>query len=191
MIKKNEITYHKCLYLLLYFKQKSMTIDVNMVVSLNYKLTNHKTGEKIEETTAENPMLFLYGVGSIIPEFEQNIQGKKVGDSFSFSIDSANAYGERNDDQIAAIPVNVFHNENGEINTSEIFVGALVPMSDNEGNHLRGLILEINSEIVKMDFNHPLAGTDLHFEGEILEVRPATQEELDHGHAHGVHGHQH
>lgn len=168
-----------------------MTIDVNMVVSLNYKLTNHKTGEKIEETTAENPMLFLYGVGSIIPEFEQNIQGKKVGDSFSFSIDSANAYGERNDDQIAAIPVNVFHNENGEINTEEIFVGALVPMSDNEGNHLRGTVLEINSEIVKMDFNHPLAGTDLHFEGAILEVRPATQEELDHGHAHGVHGHQH
>ncbi len=168
-----------------------MTIDANMVVSLNYKLTNHKTGEKIEETTAENPMLFLYGVGSIIPEFEENIHGKKVGDSFSFAIASENAYGEKNDNQIAMIPINVFHDENGNLNVSEIFTGAIVPMSDNEGNHLRGTVLEITDEIVKMDFNHPLAGTDLFFEGVILEVRPATEEELEHGHAHGPNGHHH
>ena len=70
-----------------------MTIESNMVVTLNYKLSNHTTGEKIEETTPENPMVFLYGVGGIIPEFEQNIQGKKVGDTFAFSIESSNAYG--------------------------------------------------------------------------------------------------
>jgi FKBP-type peptidyl-prolyl cis-trans isomerase SlyD len=70
-------------------------------------------------------------------------------------------------------------------------VGAMIPMSDNEGNHLSGKILSITDENVQMDFNHPLAGTDLHFEGSILEVRAATQEELDHGHVHGEHGHQH
>ena len=64
-------------------------------------------------------------------------------------------------------------------------------MSDNEGNHLRGLVLEIKEDLVKMDFNHPLAEMDLHFEGVVLEVRPASAEELEHGHAHGVHGHQH
>jgi FKBP-type peptidyl-prolyl cis-trans isomerase SlyD len=58
-----------------------MTIQDLVVVSLNYKLSNHKTGEKIEETTAENPMVFLFGVGGIIPEFEENIRGKQVGDA--------------------------------------------------------------------------------------------------------------
>jgi FKBP-type peptidyl-prolyl cis-trans isomerase SlyD len=168
-----------------------MKIGSNMVVSLTYKLTNHKTGEKIEETTTENPMLFLYGVGSIIPEFEENLEGKVVGDVFKFSIDSENAYGNPSEDQIAMLPISIFQNEEGKINEEEIFEGAFVPMSDNDGNHLRGLVLEIKDELVKMDFNHPLAGIDLHFEGTIVEVRPATQEELDHGHAHGVHGHQH
>ena len=70
-------------------------------------------------------------------------------------------------------------------------VGAVVPMSDNEGNHLRGNIIEVTPEYVKMDFNHPLAGTDLHFSGEILSVRDATQDEIAHGHAHGPGGHQH
>ena len=70
-----------------------------------------------------------------------------------------------------------------------------VPATSHSQNELvlalEGLVLEIKDELVKMDFNHPLAGIDLHFEGTIVEVRPATEEELEHGHAHGVHGHQH
>jgi FKBP-type peptidyl-prolyl cis-trans isomerase SlyD len=64
-------------------------------------------------------------------------------------------------------------------------------MSDNEGNHLRGTILEITEENVKMDFNHQLAGTDLLFDVEVLDVREATSDEIDHGHVHGEHGHHH
>jgi len=168
-----------------------MTIESNMVVTLNYKLSNHTTGEKIEETTPENPMVFLYGVGGIIPEFEQNIQGKKVGDTFAFSIESSNAYGVSSPEQIVKIPVSVFVDESGKFNEEHIFVGALVPMSDNEGNHLRGTVLSITAEEVEMDFNHPLAGIDLKFEGSVADVRPATQEEIDHGHVHGPHGHRH
>lgn len=168
-----------------------MTIEANKVVSLNYKLTNHSTGEKIEETSTDKPMVFLFGVESIIPDFEMNIAGKKVGDTFKFAIDSENAYGDRNDEQIASIPVSVFFMEDGKLNEQEVFVGASLPMSDNEGNHLLGKVLEITEELVKMDFNHPLAGINLHFEGEILDIRPATEEELAHGHVHGVHGHQH
>jgi len=168
-----------------------MTIETNMVVSLNYKLTNHNTGEQIEETTSENPMVFLYGVQSIIPEFEENIAGKKVGDDFKFWIASDNAYGQPSDEQIVMIPLNVFQLEDGKINEEEIFIGAIVPMSDNEENKLVGQILDMTEEFVKMDFNHPLAGKDLHFEGVILEVRTASEEELAHGHVHGEHGHQH
>ena len=167
-----------------------MKIETNKVVSLNYKLTNHSTGEQIEETTSDNPMVFLYGVQSIIPEFEKQISGKTAGDNFNFSIESEHAYGNPSDEQIAMIPSTVFHLEDGKLNEEEIFVGSVVPMSDNDGNRLVGQVLEVSEEFVKMDFNHPLAGTNLHFEGVILEVRDASQEELDHGHVHGEHGHQ-
>lgn len=168
-----------------------MTIEANKVVSLNYKLTNHKTGEKIEETSPDHPMVFLFGVESIIPDFEINIAGKKAGDTFKFSIESKNAYGDPSADNNAVIPLEVFFQEDGKINEKEVFVGATLPMSDNQGNNMMGKILEITAENLTMDFNHPLAGTDLHFEGEILDVRTATEEEIAHGHVHGEHGHHH
>ncbi|HEY6161907.1 MAG TPA: peptidylprolyl isomerase, partial [Bacteroidia bacterium] len=67
----------------------------------------------------------------------------------------------------------------------------VLPMVDNKGNHLQGKVTEISLTEVKMDFNHPMAGKDLHFTGEVLEVRDATQEELAHGHVHGPGGHHH
>lgn len=168
-----------------------MTIASNSVVSLTYKLTNHKTGEKIEETTAQHPLVFLYGVGSMIPDFEKNLHGKQTGDKLAFSIDAENAYGGYSEENIVMIPLDVFKDESGKVNEQEIFAGAVVPMSDNEGNHMRGKILEMNDEAVKMDFNSPLAGVDLNFEVEILEVRKATDDEIAHGHVHGPGGHHH
>ena len=70
-------------------------------------------------------------------------------------------------------------------------VNNILPMTDNEGNHLQGRVLEVTAEYVKMDFNHPLAGQELHFTGNILEVRDASLEEQEHGHVHGPNGHQH
>lgn len=168
-----------------------MTIQEKMVVSLNYRLSNHKTGEKIEETSNENPMVFLFGVGAMIPEFEENLYNKKVGDSFEFIVLSKNAYGNPNENQIAMIPLEVFNDESGNFNPDLFPIGSLIPMSDNEGNQLRGLVMEINPEYIKMDFNHPLAGKDLHFTGEIMNIREANEEEISHGHVHGEHGHQH
>lgn len=168
-----------------------MQIDKHSVVTLSYKLSNHKTGEKIEETTNENPMVFLFGVGQLIPEFEQNIAGLKVGDTFDFHIAAENAYGVASDDNIVNIPINVFKDENGEVDTEFVKVGAVVPMSDDQGNMLRGTVLNMSDEEVRMDFNHPLAGTNLHFTGTIDEVRAADEEEIAHGHVHGPHGHHH
>ncbi len=136
-----------------------MTVDTNTVVSLHYKLTNHKTGEQIEETSENQPMEFLYGIERIIPLFEENIHGLKAGDTFEFSIPSAQAYGDKNDDHVALIPISVFFDETGKVDEKQIKVGAVLPMTDNEGNHLRGTILEIKDETVTMDYNHPLAGT--------------------------------
>jgi FKBP-type peptidyl-prolyl cis-trans isomerase SlyD len=92
---------------------------------------------------------------------------------------------------IAMIPLNVFVEDGGDLDTNIFKVGAIVPMSDSDGNHLRGTIMEVTPEYIKMDFNHPLAGTHLHFSGEILSIRAATQDEIDHGHVHGPGGHHH
>jgi len=89
------------------------------------------------------------------------------------------------------IPADVFLDESGKFDSEFFKVGAIVPMSDSEGNHLRGIVLDVEPEFVRMDFNHPLAGIDLHFSGEVLELREATEEELSHGHVHGPGGHQH
>ncbi len=168
-----------------------MQITSNKVVSLKYKLSNHQSGEKIEETNEQNPLVFLYGVGGLIPEFEDNLAGKKTGDSFDFHILASNAYGDHDPEHIAMIPSNVFHDDNGNFDNDMFQIGAMIPMSDSEGNNMHGKIMEVDSENVKMDFNHPLAGTDLHFQGEILDIREATEDELAHGHVHGEHGHQH
>ena len=89
------------------------------------------------------------------------------------------------------IPLDVFNDESGVFDEKYFPIGSLIPMSDNEGNQLRGRVLEITPELMKMDFNHPLAGTDLHFIGEILDLRDALADEISHGHVHGEHGHQH
>jgi len=168
-----------------------MAIEANKVVTLNYKLSNHKTGEKIEETSLEDPMVFLFGTGAVIPEFEINLQGKNIGDTFEFSIESANAYGNKNPNEIVQIPVDAFLDEDGNMEIEYVFVGAVVPMNDEEGEQLSGTVLAITNEFVEMDFNHPLAGTDLKFEGEVIGIREATAKELTHGHAHEADGHEH
>jgi len=168
-----------------------MAIEANKVVTLSYKLTDHNSGEKIEETTPENPMVFLFGAGGLVPEFEINIQGKNIGDTFKFTILAENAYGAENVNDIVKIPIDSFLNEDGEIEDEFVFVGANLPMSNNEGNEMEGTVLSITKDFIEMDFSHPLAGTDLSFEGEVLGIREATAEELNHGHVHGEGGHQH
>ena len=168
-----------------------MKITQNSVVSLKYTLANNQTGEKIEETNESNPLVFLYGVGSLIPEFEQNLDGLVANDTFDFAIKAENAYGMPSDANFAVIPLSVFFDEKGEFVAEMFPVGAMIPMSDNDGNHLHGKVLKVDEENITMDFNPPLAGVDLHFTGTVLEVRDATTEEIEHGHVHGAHGHHH
>ena len=104
---------------------------------------------------------------------------------------SCRGYGKRDEQHVVQIPVEAFHNEDGKFDHENVKVDVTLPMQDNEGNRLYGKVMEVNDEHVKMDFNHPLAGTDLHFTGEVLEIRPATVDELAHGHVHGEHGHHH
>ncbi len=159
-------------------------IEVNKVVSLNYKLTkDNAQGELIEETYKAQPLTFIYGVGRMIPKFEQELSGLKANDSFSFGIKAAEAYGEYDEKAIMDLDINIFKID-GKIDENVIQVGKMVPMQNNQGQRIDGKVKDITDTHVKMDFNHPLAGQDLFFEGEIVEVREATEEELQHGHSH-------
>jgi FKBP-type peptidyl-prolyl cis-trans isomerase SlyD len=172
-----------------------MTIEKNKVVFVNYHLTgkNLKTGEEklVEKTSTESPFVFMFGVGQLLEDFEKNLKGKQKGDAFDFKISSDRGYGLRNENYLVTIPIEAFKDEKGEINREMLRVGNVLPMTDNQGNHLQGLIEQVSLESVRMDFNHPLAGHDLHFVGEVLEVREATEDELSHGHVHGPGGHHH
>ncbi|MBL7879373.1 MAG: peptidylprolyl isomerase [Chryseobacterium gambrini] len=164
-----------------------MTIENNHVVAVKYILhTIEPDGSKIlvEETTAENPLTFLYGVGMMIPKFEQNIQGLQAGDKADFTIQPEEAYGERQPDAIAQLPIDMFQ----EAGIPP--VGAILPLSDNQGNNFQAIVVEVTPEAVVADLNHPMAGKTLDFQVEILNTRPATEEELSHGHAHGVDGNE-
>ena len=168
-----------------------MTIENNSVVSVNYTLSAKETGEQVEQTSKEHPFVFIFGTGGLLEDFENNLRGKKAGDTFDFFIEHSRGYGVRDEQHVVMIPIEAFLGDDGKFDEENVKVGGTLPMVDNEGNRLYGKVMETTAEHVKMDFNHPLAGTDLHFKGEVLEIRPATEDELAHGHVHGEHGHHH
>lgn len=171
-----------------------MTIDNNTVVSVNYRLlvsSGNSEKELVEETSAENPFVFLLGVGGLLEEFEGHLKGLKSGDTFDFTIQAENGYGLSTPDNIVIIPLAAFVAEGEELDTEMVATGNYLPMVDDQGNQMQGLVVGVTDEHVTMDFNHPLAGKDLHFSGSVNEIREASEEELAHGHVHGAGGHHH
>lgn len=162
-----------------------MTIQPNSVVALTYDLYTTQNGEEVfvEKADAENPLVFLYGVGMMLPKFEENLNGLSVGDTYDFELAAVDAYGEKDEAAIAELPADMFKGNEMPM------VDSILPLQDNQGNQFRAKVTGVTDNAVTVDLNHPMAGQDLHFKGEILNVREATQEELAHGHAHGADGH--
>ncbi len=156
-----------------------MKISDKTFVALNYKL-NVGEGEDLElmeETSPENPLTFIFGTGSMLPAFEDKISGLKKGDAFSFVISPEDAYGEFNEEFVLELPKSIFEVD-GKFDDKQVFEGNILPMTDSEGNRMSGSVMEVREDVVVMDFNHPLAGEILNFEGQILEVHDATPEEI-------------
>lgn len=164
-----------------------MIAEKNSVVSIVYELrSGSKEGEVVESLTSENPLTFLFGTGGLLPKFEEKLNGLKRGDNFEFLLHSEDAYGPVVENAIVHVPQTVFEID-GQIDKNLMKIGTMVPMMDAEGRRLNGKVIAIEGEAVKMDFNHPMAGTDLFFKGEVTDIRSATEEELSHGHIH-AHG---
>ncbi len=147
-----------------------MKIEPGKTAIVQYQLLDADIQAEIESTSDEKPAVFSFGVNKLIPEFEKNLMGLGTGDSFDFIIDANNAYGPVDSYAIFDIPLDTFE-VNGKTDPKMIQIGNAIPMTDNEGNKHLGKITKVMKDAVTMDFNHPLAGKNLHFTGKILEVK--------------------
>lgn len=168
-----------------------MKVGKNKVVTLTYKLQeNDENGKILQEVDENRPFVHLFGVGTLLPAFEANLNNLEPEESFQFAIGAADAYGVKSDEAIIELDKSIFEID-GVVDENLLFVGNKIVMQDQNGNPIEGIVLEIRDNSVLMDFNHPLAGQDIYFSGKILDVRDATAEELEHGHVHEEGGHQH
>jgi FKBP-type peptidyl-prolyl cis-trans isomerase SlyD len=150
----------------------------NLVVSLEYEL-RLEDGQEVDRTEGDAPLEYLQGHGNIIPGLEKALNGMAVGEEKGVVIPAAEAYGDHDPENVAEFPRETFP---PSINLN---VGEMLTMQDKEtGEPVRASITEVKTDEVVLDFNHPLAGQDLHFQVKIAGLREATSEELEHGHVH-------
>lgn len=157
-----------------------MNISENKIVSVTYDLyvpTEEGAKELMESATKEQPLTFCYGIGMMLVAFEENLAGLKVGDKYDFTIPCAQAYGEYSQENVLELAKSIFEID-GKFNAEEVFEGNVVPLMDTEGNRFNAAVLEVGEATVTVDLNHPLAGEDLNFIGEVLDVHEATEEEM-------------
>ncbi|MEB3754090.1 peptidylprolyl isomerase [Acinetobacter sp. MD2(2019)] len=154
----------------------------NHAVSFHYTLTNAE-GETLDQSQGE-PLAYLHGAGNIIPGLEKALEGKTVGDKFKVTIPAAEGYGEYNPDLVQEVPAKMFQG------VENIEAGMQFQAQTDDGVQIV-TVKAVEGENVIVDANFPLAGQDLTFDVEIIEVRDASAEELEHGHVHGAGGHHH
>lgn len=160
-----------------------MQISDKKVVSIHYTLTND-AGEVIDSSEGREPLPYLAGAGNIIPGLENALNGKSAGDKLEVSVTPEEGYGERHEQMIQEVPRSAFEG------VDDIQVGMHFQAQSDHGP-VSVVVTALTDDTVTVDGNHPLAGENLNFAVEVMEVRDATEEELEHGHVHGPGGHQH
>ncbi|MGY6518968.1 MAG: FKBP-type peptidyl-prolyl cis-trans isomerase [Lysobacteraceae bacterium] len=157
-----------------------MQIADRCVASFHYTLTND-AGEVLDSSNGRAPLAYLHGAGNIVPGLEKAMEGKTVGEAFKVDVAPAEGYGERHDALIQVVPREAFQG------VDDVQPGMQFQAQSNQGV-MSVTVTKIEDGQVTVDGNHPLAGETLHFDIEVTEVREATAEELEHGHAHGAGG---
>ena len=155
----------------------SLTITSNTVVTLFYSVKDAESAKTLQQQLDE-PQDFLIGHQLLIDAFEDQLIGLKSGDTFKFVVPSDQAYGPIDPHAIFDLPISTFEEEDGTIDDEVVQVGHVFPMADKEGNKHFGKIIRKMKDRVTMDFNHPMAGRNLLFEGSIVSVREARADEV-------------
>jgi FKBP-type peptidyl-prolyl cis-trans isomerase SlyD len=160
-----------------------MQIENNKVVTINYTLTDNK-GNVIDQSQ-DSSFAYLHGAQNIIPGLENALTGKQAEDKLQVTIDPKDAYGERDENQIQAVPREMFPQD------VDIAVGMSFHAEAPNGAPVTVTVTEVADDTITVDGNHPLAGQTLNFDVEVVNVREAEAEEMEHGHVHGAGGHHH
>ena len=165
-----------------------MEIGKNAIVSMHYRVATAE-GEHVDQSEDGHPMVYLHGHGQIIPGLESALAGKTVGDKVEAEIKPADAYGDYDRALDMKVPRSLFPNDVQKKVKAGFQFMAEHPTKKEE--NVLYTVHRLEGDDVLVSGNHPLAGQTLSFKVEIVDVRPATQEELEHGHAHGEGGHHH
>ena len=155
-----------------------MKIEANKVVEFSYEL--EVDGQVVDRTTKERPLDYIHGTGSLLPKLEAHIEGMEPGATFDVTLSPADGYGEVDPSRIIDLPKAAFE-VNGEVREDLLVPGNTIPMMNSMGGVIPGVVLEVSEDSVKMDLNHQMAGKTLHFTGEVISVREATEKELTEG----------
>ncbi|MBK7631694.1 MAG: peptidylprolyl isomerase [Ignavibacteriales bacterium] len=161
-----------------------MAIEQNKVVTMNFTLTDDH-GNVLDSTDNGGPFSYISGTNMVLPKLEEALNGMLIGSKKNLKLEAKDGYGNYNDDAVQVV---------GKENFPEDFVlevGMEYMASNPDGVQMPFVISNVDGEEITVDFNHPLAGKNLNFDIELLNVRDATVEELSHGHVHGVGGHHH
>lgn len=154
-----------------------MQIEQNTVAAIDYTLTDD-AGEVLDSSEGREPLAYLHGAGNLIPGLEQALEGSTEGDSLQVTVEPENGYGERTEELVQDVPVEAFSG------VDEVEAGMRFQATDDQGNVRVVTVTDVGDEQVTVDANHPLAGQKLHFDVSVVEVRPASAEEVEHGHVH-------
>ena len=154
-----------------------MQVTANTVVSFDYTLTND-AGEVLDSSQGQEPLSYLHGHSQIISGLEQAMDGHKPGDEFNVTVAPENGYGEHREELVQAVPRSAFDG------VDELEAGMRFQAQGPNGPMVVKIV-EVADEQVTIDGNHELAGETLHFDVKVADVRTATEQELEHGHAHG------
>jgi len=160
-----------------------MQVAPNAVVSIHYTLTND-AGEKIDTSEGREPLAYVHGQGQIVPGLEKELEGKAAGEKVQARVAPEEGYGEKIDAMVQDIPMDAFQGV-------ESVEPGMQFQAQTENGALTVTVTKVEGDTATVDGNHPLAGETLNFDVEIVEVREASAEEIEHGHAHGAGGHQH
>jgi FKBP-type peptidyl-prolyl cis-trans isomerase SlyD len=160
-----------------------MQIGDQKVVTLHYTLTDNDG--KVIDKSEDGSFAYLHGASNIIPGLEDALTGKSAGEEMSVSVSPEQAYGVRDESMLQQVPKNMFED------TSQIAVGTQFHAQGPNGEMLVVTVMDVQEEHVVVDGNHPLAGVELNFDVKIIDVRDASEEEVEHGHVHGPGGHHH
>ena len=153
-----------------------MNIAENKVVIMHYAVSDSE-GTLIDSSYDHQPLSIIQGTGYLIPGLEKALDGHKAGDKFEVRVDSSEAYGQREDGFVQTVPKSLFEG------IEDLEIGTQLRATTDEGEQTV-IVIDVTDDEITVDGNHPLAGLDLQFDVEILEVRDATAEELEHGHVH-------